>query len=139
VNLTPCPYFQQMNPPYTYHIGYAYGVIHWTNNLSSMAWGIYTPDHVFLQSSGTCLCPATNNQVEYATIMGILSKAIHLCIHHLNVLLDSHLIFHQLNKVYCVCDPCLFVITYKSKFCYEILSQSHLLIYIGTLTRWKTT
>jgi ribonuclease HI len=52
--------------------------------------------------------PATNNQVEYVIVIGLLSEASHLHIHHLSILLDSHLIILQLNNVYRIHDPCLY-------------------------------
>jgi ribonuclease HI len=97
-----------MNSSSTYHIGYADGAIYWTKNLSSTTWALYTPYHVFLHSRDICLSPATNNQDEYAIVIGLLSKSSHLHIHYLCVLLDSHLIIHQLNNMYNVHDPCIY-------------------------------
>jgi ribonuclease HI len=97
-----------MNSSSTYHIGYTDGANHLDQESHLEAWALYTPDHVLLHSSGICLGPATNNQVEYTTVIGLLSEASHLGIHHLSVLLYSHLIVHQLNNMYNVCDPCLY-------------------------------
>jgi hypothetical protein len=55
-----------------------------------------------------CLGSATNNQQEYLVVIGLLVEAIHHHIHHLNILLYSHLIVLQLNNVYCVHDPFIF-------------------------------
>src|ERR1700722_12125275 len=98
-----------MLPSPAYHISYADGASRWTQNLSSVAWALYTPSHELFHSNDICLGSATNNQAEYTAIIRLLSDAIHHCIYHLSVLLDSQLVVLQLNNVYCVCDPCLFL------------------------------
>jgi ribonuclease HI len=97
-----------MPPPLAYHIGYADDTIHWTQNLASSAWALYTPTHEMLHSNGIHLGPTTNNQVEYTTFIGLLDDAQRHHIHHLSVFLDSQLVVLQLNNVYRVRDPCLF-------------------------------
>jgi ribonuclease HI len=97
-----------MPPPLAYHIGYANGASRWTQNLPSATWALYSPSHELLQSNEICLGSATNNQAEYTTVIGLLVEASHRHIHHLIVLLDSHLVVLQLNNVYHVRDPCLF-------------------------------
>jgi ribonuclease HI len=97
-----------MLPSPAYHIGYADGSIHWTQNLTSAAWALYTPSHDMLHSNDICLGSATNNQAEYTTVIGLLADAQHHHIHHLSVFLDSQLVVLQLNNVYNVRDPCLF-------------------------------
>jgi ribonuclease HI len=97
-----------MLPPLAYHIGYADGASHWTQNLASAAWALYTPSHEMLHSSGICLGSATNNQAEYTVVIGLLADAQHHRIRHLSIFLDSQLVVLQLNNVYRVRDPCLF-------------------------------
>jgi ribonuclease HI len=97
-----------MLPPPSYHIGYIDGASHWTQNLTSAAWALYTPSHEMLHSSGICLGPATNNQDEYTVVIGLLEDTQHHHIHHLSVFLDSQLVVLQLNNVYPVHDLCLF-------------------------------
>jgi ribonuclease HI len=97
-----------MYHPSSYHIGYADGASHWTQNITLATWAVYTPSHVLLHSSDICLVLATNNQVEYDVVIGLLIKASHLHICHLRVLLYSQLIVLQLNNVYNVHDPYLF-------------------------------
>ena len=97
-----------MPPPLAYHIGYADRASHWTQNLASAAWALYSPSHELLHSNGICLGSTTNKKTEYTSIICLLSKSIHLHIHHLSILLDSQLFVLQLNNVYCVHDPCLF-------------------------------
>jgi ribonuclease HI len=97
-----------MLPPPSYHIGYADGASHWTQNLASATWALYTPSHEMLHSSGICLGSATNNQAEYIVVVGLLDDPQHHHIRHLSVFLNSQLVVLQLNNVYHVCDPCLF-------------------------------
>ena len=97
-----------MLPPPAYHTGYTDGANHWTQNLASVAWALYTPSHEMLHSSGICLGSATNNQAEYTIVIGLLADAQHHHIRHLSVFLDSQLVVLQLNNVYRVRDPCLF-------------------------------
>ena len=97
-----------MPPPTAYHIGYADGASRWTQNLTSAAWALYSPSHDLLHTNDICLGSTTNNQEEYTAVIGLLIEANHHHICHLSILLDSQLVVLQLNKVYCVHDPCLF-------------------------------
>ena len=97
-----------MIPPLAYHIGYVDDVNHWTRNLTSIAWALYSPSHELLHSSGICLGSATNNQAEYTTIIGLLTDDRHHHIRHLSVFLYSQLVVLHLKNVYYVRDPCLF-------------------------------
>jgi ribonuclease HI len=97
-----------MHHPLAYHISYDDGASRWTQNLTSAAWAIYTPSHVLLHSSGICLGLATNKKAKYDAVIGLLFEASHRHIHHLSILLNSHLVILQLNNVYHVHDPCLF-------------------------------
>jgi ribonuclease HI len=94
--------------PPAYHTSYVDGASHWTQNLASAAWALYTPSHEMLHSSDICLGPATNNQAEYTAVIGLLTDTQHHHIHHLSIFLDSQLVVLQLNNVYRVRDPCLF-------------------------------
>ena len=96
-----------ISPP-TYHIGYANGASHCTQNLTSAPWALYTPSHELLHSNSICLGSTTNNQAEYTIVIGLLADAQHHRIRHLSIFLDSQLVVLQLNNVYHVCDPCLF-------------------------------
>lgn len=83
-----------------YYLGFADGASHWTQNLESFVWAIYTPTHMLIHSTHVWIGPATKYQVEYdATYHNIL----HLCIH-----LDSQLLVSQLNRTYIIHDPILF-------------------------------
>jgi ribonuclease HI len=97
-----------MPPPSAFHIGYTDTANHWTQNLTSTAWALYTPSHELLHSGSVCLGSATNNQAEYTVFIGLLTKANRRHIRHCSVLLYSQLVILQLNNVYCVHDPFLF-------------------------------
>jgi ribonuclease HI len=86
-----------MPPPSDYHIGYTDRASRWTQNLGSVARALYSPSHDLLYTSGICLGSATNNQVEYTIVIGLLVEANHRHIHHLRVLLDSQLVILQLR------------------------------------------
>jgi hypothetical protein len=64
-----------MLPPPAYHIGYADNASRWTQNLTSVAWALYTPSHEMLHSNSICLGSATNNQDKYIVVIGILFDA----------------------------------------------------------------
>jgi ribonuclease HI len=97
-----------MLPPPAYHIGYADGASHWTQNLALAAWALYTLSHEMLHSNDICLGSTTNNQAEYTTVIGLLADAQCHHIRHLSIFLDSQLVILQLNNVYRIRDPCLF-------------------------------
>jgi ribonuclease HI len=97
-----------MLPPPAYHIGYADSASHWTQNLASAAWALYTPSHEMLHSSRICLGSTTNNQAEYTVIISLLANAQHHRIRHLSIFLDSQLVILQLKNVYRIHYPCLF-------------------------------
>jgi ribonuclease HI len=97
-----------MLPSLAYHIGYADGASHWTQNIASAAWDIYTPSHEMLHSSDIFLGPATKNQAEYTTVIGLLTVTQHHHIRHLSIFLDSQLVVLHLNNVYHVRESCLF-------------------------------
>ena len=87
-----------MPPPYS--LGFVDGVSHWTRNLASFSWAIYTPTHMMIQSTHVCIGPDSNNKDEYTIIINLITNAtyhhiLHLCIH-----LDSQLLVSQLNRTY---------------------------------------
>ena len=67
-----------------------------------------TPLHELIHNDEICMGTATNNQVEYDGVNGLLATTLQLGIHHLDVFLDSQLLVSQLNNYYRVRDPCLF-------------------------------
>ena len=90
-------------------MGFTDGASKWYLNLASTAWVIYSPSHKLIHINGISVGTATNNQVDYDGVNGLLDATLQLGIHHLDVFLDSHLIiFIRLNDHYRVRDPCLF-------------------------------
>ena len=78
-----------MDPTLDLYIGFAYGASKWSPNLASDAWVIYSPSHELIHIDGICVGIATNNQVEYDGVNGLLAAALQLGILHLDVFLDS--------------------------------------------------
>jgi ribonuclease HI len=87
------------------YIGFADGASRSTQNLASTAWAIYTPTNELVSLRGVCLGRATNNIVEYNTIIELLIDSILLRICHLVVRLDSQLVVLQLSNVYFIRSP----------------------------------
>ena len=66
---------------------------------------IYYPSHELIHIYRMCVGVATNNQDEYDGVVGLLTTALRLGIHRLDVFLESHMLVSQLNKFYRVRDP----------------------------------
>ena len=94
----------QMMSESVIYTGFVDGASRHTLNLAFAAWVIYEPSDQLLSSGSTCLCPLTNNIVEYSAIIELLLDAISHGIQRLVVHLDSQLVVLQLNKQYRVCD-----------------------------------
>ena len=97
-----------MDLPSTPYISYADGANRYSQNLALAGWAIFTPFHSFVLLNGVCIGIATNNQVEYDAVWGLLVDALSHRILHLHVRLDSIILFMQLNGVYRVHNPILF-------------------------------
>jgi len=97
-----------MNPSSTLYISHVEGVSHFSQNLALATWAIFTALHMLVLSNGTCIGYDTNNQAEYDAVIGLLLNALSHRILHLHVLLDSLLLFMQLNGVYHVHNQVLF-------------------------------
>ena len=78
-----------MDPTSRRYIGFANKESRWSPNLASTAWVIYSPSHELIHIDEMCMGVATNNQVEYDSVTGLLASTLQLGIHHLNVFLDS--------------------------------------------------
>ena len=61
---------------YSAYIGFTDGASRHTQNAASAAWVIYTPTSQVLSSGGVCLCPSSNNVVEYSAVIELLLDAI---------------------------------------------------------------
>jgi hypothetical protein len=84
------------------HIGFTDGTSHSTQNLTSAAWAIYAPTSELISLRGVCFGRATNNIVEYSTVIELLINSISLGIRHLVIQLDLQLIVLQLSNVYAI-------------------------------------
>ena len=112
------------------HIGFIDGASHYTQNLTSPSWVIYSPTDEFLSSWWIYLGHATNNFVEYCVFIGILTKEIYLNISQLIVNLDSQLMVFQLNRIYTIYDPILFWLFLRVRFLersFEFIQYQHIL------------
>lgn len=97
-----------MDPSSTLYIGHANSASRFSQNLALAASAILTPLHTLVLSNGVCIGYATNNQVEYDAMIGLLVDALAHHILHLHVHLDSLLLVMQLNGVYHVHNQVLF-------------------------------
>ena len=97
-----------MDPSSTPYIGYANGVSHFSRNLASTTWSIFTPLRTLVHLNGMCIGSTKNNQAKYDVVIGLLVDALAHRILHLHVHLDSLLLVMQLNGVYHVHNQVLF-------------------------------
>ena len=81
-----------MGLPSTPYISFADGASRYSRNLASAGWAIFTPLHSLVLSNGVCIGTATNNQVEYDAVQGLLADSLSHRILHLHVHLDSLLL-----------------------------------------------
>ena len=51
------------------------GSFHYTFNLASAAWVLYSPAEDLVSSGAVCIGPATNNIAEYEAVMGLLTES----------------------------------------------------------------
>jgi len=58
------------------YIGFTYSASHHTQNLSSTAWVVYSPEGQLVSSGGICLGPLMNNVAEYSIVIEILCNDI---------------------------------------------------------------
>ena len=71
------------------YIGFTDGASLHTQNSALAAWVIYTPTSQVLSSGGVCLCPSSNNVVEYSDIIELLCDSISHGLYSFKVRLDS--------------------------------------------------
>jgi ribonuclease HI len=84
------------------YIGFTDGASCSTQNIDSVAWAIYAPTNELISLQGVFLGHATNNIVEYSTVIKLLTDTISLGIRHFVVRLDSQLVVLQLSNVYTI-------------------------------------
>ena len=78
------------------------GVNHYTLNLASESWVLYSPTGDLVSSGGTCLGLSTKNLAEYHAVIGLLMEALDNDVRDIRVYLDSKLVVQQLNRVYTI-------------------------------------
>ena len=88
-------------------VGYSYGAICSTHNLSYAAWAIFAPNDELVSFQGICIGISTNNIAEYSTLIKLLSDAILFAINRIIRRLDSQLVVLQLTSVYTIRNPTL--------------------------------
>ena len=87
--------------------GYANGASRSTQNLSTAAWAIFTPNGELVSFQGICISRLTKNIAEYSALIELLSDAISFGINRIIIRLDSQLVVLQLTSVYTVRNPTL--------------------------------
>ena len=73
----------------SHYVNFVDGACCSTQNLSSVAWALFSPDGEFINLQCICLGQTTNNIVEYSAVIKLLLEAISLGIRDLVVKLDS--------------------------------------------------
>ena len=58
-----------MNP----YFGFADGASHYTINIASTPWVLYSPTSDLVRPGGTCLGPDMNNLEKYHVVIGLLT------------------------------------------------------------------
>ena len=84
-----------------------------------------------------CLGHATNNIVEYSTVIELLIDVILLEIHHLVVRLDSHVLELQLSNVYTIQSPTLLRVYLRIRLLeryFDYIEYQHISRCLSTLT-----
>jgi ribonuclease HI len=108
--------------------GFAYDTSQHTQRLASATWVIFTPQDQFLYFGGICLGDATNNVIEYNTMIEFLRDALLHGIYLLRVYLYAQLVVSQLNGVYRVYDPTLhrcFLRVRLLECCFDYITYIH--------------
>jgi ribonuclease HI len=119
------------------HIGFADGTSHSTHNLASTTWAIYAPTNELISLPGVCLGRATNNIVEYRTVIELLIDSISLDIRHLVIRLDSQLVVLQLRNVYAIRSPTLLRVYLRIRLLelyFDYIGYQHIPRCLNTLT-----
>ena len=87
--------------------GYVDGASHSMQNLSSVAWAIFTLSGGLVIFQGICIGRSTKNIVEYNAMIELLYDAISFGINYIIIRLDSQIVVPQLTSVYTVINPTL--------------------------------
>ena len=70
-------------------VGYVDGASRSTQNLSSVAWDIFTPNGELVSFQGICIGWSTNNIIDYSMLIKLLSDSILFGINRIIIMLDS--------------------------------------------------
>ena len=65
-----------MDPTSDRYVGFADGASRWSPNLASVAWVIYSSSHELIHIDGISVSSATNHQVEYDGVNGLLAASL---------------------------------------------------------------
>ena len=76
----------------TTFIGFTDDANHYTLNLASTAWVLYSPTSDLVSSRGVCLGPSTNNLAEYHAVIGLLTESLASDVREIRVYLDFDLV-----------------------------------------------
>ena len=68
------------------------GASHYTLNLTSTAWALYSPSGDFVSSVRTCLGPTTKTIAEYHVVICLLTETLTSGLSWIRVYLDSELV-----------------------------------------------
>jgi hypothetical protein len=89
------------------YIGLTNGASRSTQNLAYAFWALYAHTNELISLHGVCLSRATNNIMEYSSVIELLTDVVSLGIRHLVVRIDSQLVVLQLSNVYAIQSPTL--------------------------------
>jgi len=118
------------------YIGFANGACHNTQNISSVAWVIYSPFDELISMHGVSLGQITNNITEYSAVIELLSESISFGIWSLIVRLDSELVVLHLNRVYAIRNPVLLRLFFRVRLLeceFDYIEYQHIPRYLNTL------
>ena len=118
-------------------VGYADGTSHSTQNLSSAAWAIVSPNGELVSFQGIFISRSTNNITEYSMLIEIISNAISFGINHIIIRLDSQLVVLQLNSVYTAQNQklnCMFLRVLLLERNFYFIEYQHISRNLNTLT-----
>ena len=69
-------------------IGFTYGANHYTLNLASTTWVLYSPTCDLVSLGGFCLGLATNNLTQYHAVIGLLIESLANDVREMSIYLD---------------------------------------------------
>jgi len=118
-------------------VGYVDWASHNTQNLSSVAWAIFSPSDELVSLRGICIGLSINNIAEYSALIELLFDAISLGIFRIIIRLDSQLVVLQLTSIYTVRNPTIhrmFLRVCILERYFEFIQYQHISRNLNTLT-----